>query len=166
MRRIPRPFAARGLRPAGEMPRLAAMLVMLAVLWMLMSRAGDPDTWKWFADGPETAASTASLVSRGVRPTPLVETIVPGPAATDPEERDAAREEFQAIDDRTPLAGEEMPAYWRLFLWTKNQTAQQMLKRATNEISLDDLLRRSSSQRECRSRSTGRSWRSPSSSRG
>ncbi|WP_254510531.1 hypothetical protein [Anatilimnocola floriformis] len=66
-----------------------------------------------------------------------------GPTDLDREEQDAMNEEGQALSDGgLDLRKEEMPAYWRMFMWSKNQTVEQLLKRADKSIRLDDMLRR------------------------
>ena len=44
-----------------ELPRLVTGVVMLAVLLMLIVRAGDPDTWRWLVrDGGKRPAGALS----------------------------------------------------------------------------------------------------------
>ena len=124
----------RTVRPAGgflrgrEMPRLLTMIVMLGVLVMLIERASDPQSWHWLAsdDAPRRDLDVASASENIVAPDPAAS----GPTDEDSLERDAAREEFQAVTDKSPLGKEEMPAYWRLMAWQQHQTTQQMLDRA------------------------------------
>ncbi len=64
-----------------------------------------------------------------------------GPTDLDEDERGAAAEEFQALTDRTlELHGEEMPAYWRLFSWVRNQSLAGLSKRAVKDVVLNDFM--------------------------
>lgn len=59
----------------------------------------------------------------------------------DPEEADSAREELQAVGDRTLFnQPEEMLAYNRLVKWTRNQTYEAMLKRAKRKVLYNDFI--------------------------
>ena len=120
-----------------ELPRLATMIVMLGVLWLLIDRAGDANTWRWLAaDGepPAAATLTAEVPSDDVSPS--------GPTDEDPEEQDAIREEFQAVTDKRPLAPEEMPAYWRLMAWDLRQSTSAMRDRADQQVTFNQLWQR------------------------
>ncbi len=123
-----------------ELPRLLTLMIMLGVLVMLIGLAGDPNTWRWLA--PDAGGEPAERLAAGadnpgnvVAPDPAVG----GPTDDDAAERDAAREEFQAVTDKTPLAGEEMPAYWRLMAWQQHQTTGSMLRRAQADVSFRQL---------------------------
>src|SRR4029453_15962709 len=111
---------------AGGLPRVASMIALLIVIAMLIARAADPGSWKWLTGESEAPAEPDSSTRLGIRrepPPPEPQVIIPGPTDADPEEREAAAEQFQAISDRTmELAREEMPAYWRLFDWAAHQS--------------------------------------------
>jgi hypothetical protein len=123
---------------SSELPRLLTLVVMLGVLLLLMDLARDPKTWRWIAPDNEVAK---------VEPPPgreepaLVDDKSPaaGPADQDPLELEAAREEFEAVSDKTPLATEEMPAYWRLMAWTERQPTGELVKRADKAVTFRDL---------------------------
>lgn len=81
--------------------RIVSMIFLLAVLSMMYQRAADPQSWKWLAAVDEDVPARAPVVVEAVRSEPANLPIVPPaeqePAlALDPDERDAAREEFQA----------------------------------------------------------------------
>ncbi len=118
-----------------EFARLLTLVAMLGVLFMLMQRAGDPQTWKWFAPD-DTVAQAPSLPER-LPPKSSAPRV--GPTDSDPLEQDAAREELAAIADRVPLAADEMPAYWRLWAWQSRQTAVELQKRADKKVTFRDL---------------------------
>jgi hypothetical protein len=52
----------------------------------------------------------------------------------DPEQREAAREQFEVITDKSPLEKQDMGAYWRLLLWTKSQSFDELEKRARRDL--------------------------------
>ena len=59
----------------------------------------------------------------------------------DEEERAAALEEFQAVSDRTLESGrEEMPIYWRMLSWVKNQSYAEMASRSNKKVTLNDFM--------------------------
>jgi hypothetical protein len=115
---------------------------MLGVLVMLMQWARDPKTWRWIAPDDEVAQAEPEIDV----PPPIEEKspiddvrIAAGPTDLDPAERESAREEFQAVADKAPLAPEEMPAYWRLMAWTLHQSTAEMRKRAEQDVTYQDL---------------------------
>jgi hypothetical protein len=66
----------------------------------------------------------------------------------DPEQRAAAAEEFQAISDRTTeIQVEEMPAYWRLLEWVKEQSLDSLKVRSPTGVPYNDLRQRPSEYR-------------------
>jgi hypothetical protein len=121
------------------MPRLLTLVVMLGVLVLLILRARDPSTWLWLAPnagdetigGPIAALPEQSVVAAD----PMAE----GPTDLDPQELDAAREEFQAITDKAPLSKEEMPAYWRLMAWQQHQSTRELRERAKKDVTFKQL---------------------------
>jgi len=61
----------------------------------------------------------------------------------DPDERATAQEQFQALSDFTLGMGrEEMPAYWRLFRWSKNQPLAQLEQRADKNVLFNQFIDR------------------------
>jgi hypothetical protein len=124
-----------------ELARLMTMLVMLGVLVLLFDLARDERTWRWLAPQggqPEAAASGRAPASDVV----AAPSVTPGPADDDPLERDAAREELQAITDKVPLGREEMPAYWRLMTWESHQSTDALRRRARKDVTYNELWQR------------------------
>ena len=122
-----------------ELPRLLTLVVMLGVLVLLMGRARDPSTWRWLtpdAGGEAQGATQAPLSEASVG---AADPIAEGPSDLDPQELDAAREEFQAITDKAPLSKEEMPAYWRLMGWQQHQSTHELRQRAINDVTFKKL---------------------------
>src|SRR6186713_1000729 len=94
--------------------RLTSVVTMLIVVGLLMYRASDPRNWVWLTGEPREE-SRITEVARQIKPQGD-EQIAPGPTDLDQDEREAAKEQYQAITDHTQALGrEEMPAYWRLF---------------------------------------------------
>lgn len=126
---------------SSELPRLLTMVVMLGVLWLLIDRARDENTWRWITGDTSGAAALAQRdsVESDASSAPATEAPTTGPTDLDADERDAAAEEFQAITDKAPLAREEMPAYWRLLAWQQHQSTAELRRRAANKVSFAQL---------------------------
>jgi hypothetical protein len=125
-----------------ELTRLATLGVMLGVLALLISRARDPDTWRWLApdaSGQSSGESKAEPPESDHDDVVASDPAARGPSDRDPEERDAAREEFQGVTDKTPLAKEEMPAYWRLMAWQQHESLKELRGRAKKDITFKQL---------------------------
>jgi len=128
-----------------ELPRLTAMVVLLAVLGMLIARAREPATWQWFVrDGAasETAGGPPGEAGRkGAPEPPPRETVTAGPTDEDPEQRADAAEEFQAVTDGTVgIQPEEMLIYGRLFYWVEHQSFEALQKRARPDAVFADFM--------------------------
>jgi hypothetical protein len=124
------------------------IIVMLGVLYMLMTRAGDPGTWRWLMNEPASGSSESSQATDtaghdGEPKSESVPMVPTGPTDEDPEEAEAAREEFQAITDgTTDLHIEEMPAYWRLMGWADRQTPAMLRQRSQRKMFYTHLVQR------------------------
>lgn len=132
----------RDRRPAtffrgSELPRLVTMIVMLGVLFLLMDLARDPKTWRWIAPDDEVAQIEPPPAKAGRAPVDALP--APGPTDQDPTEQEAAREEFEAVADKSPLAKEEMPAYWRLMGWELHQSTAELQQRADKNVTFREL---------------------------
>ena len=151
LREIRRPSAPQTIFRGREIPRVMSLIFMLAVLWMLITRASDPDTWRWLANDPDggkpkaqdpdesPVAANVPVVEPKKTATPPqlsipTEEVVANPTDQDPDEQDAVKEEFQAIADKQPLAAEEMPSYWRFMKWTRAQTFDELKARARRDV--------------------------------
>ena len=109
--------------------RLASLILVMAVLWMLYERLRDPATWKMFAavDGPATEPSVKV-------PHEFQETVVPGPNHKNEEELAAAQRNFEFIIDKAPLKSREMDAYWRLMAWSRTEPFADLEKQARRDV--------------------------------
>lgn len=126
------------------MLRILSMVFMLGVLSMMYQRAADPHSWKWLAalDEENVPARPAAVVEavHAQADLPVVPPAEQEQAlALDPDERDAAREEFQAVSDRTPLDAPEMASYWRLVRWSRSQPFAELEKRARHDLVFTNL---------------------------
>lgn len=148
MRRRSRLPPPRGFRSSDWM-RILSMLLLLAVLYMLIVRARDPNTWRWFAaeSGPDAVADTAAEPGSPPEAAPKTaeppgpELVANGPTDEDPEEQAAIHDEFQAITDKTlQIQEEEMFAYKRVVQWVVNQPMAVMRRRARKDLTFNDFM--------------------------
>jgi hypothetical protein len=115
------------------------MVVLLFLLGALINQARQPQMWAWLAsdDGGQAAQITDASADDGDDDSaarPWRETIVPGPTDKDPAEWEAIQREFAAVDDKKPLAVEEMAAYWRLMRWGRAQSFDDLRRHAGREV--------------------------------
>ena len=144
MRRL-RDRTSRSLFRGAELPRLLTLVVMLGGIALLIGLARDKNTWRWLTPGADADPANEQLETLAPNPARDVAAEVAqtsGPTDTDPQEQDAAREEFQALTDKAALTAAEMPAYWRLVEWQLNQPAAAMLERADKDVTFNDLWHR------------------------
>jgi len=130
------------------MPRLATMVLMLVVMFMLIQNARSASTWRWIAGGSEgkQVGEVAQLRAEPEEGPPA------GAKTPDPEEEifgtdrdieewEGIQEEFQAISDRTTeMQVEEMMAYWRMVGWVNRQSPEDLRKRARKDLVFNDLM--------------------------
>lgn len=135
------------------------MILMLAVLYMLITRARDPNVWRWLAnesgaveEADDAASPSAKPVAAAAEPgaeapaqpapeKPPAEPAATGPTDEDPEEQAAIEEEFLAITDKTlQINPEEMFAYRRVLQWVVNQPISVMRKRARKDLTFRDFV--------------------------
>lgn len=148
MRRHSRLPPPRGFRTSDWM-RILSMLLLLAVLYMLIVRARDPNTWRWFAaetnadavaDAPAEPNSQPKAANQTTEQ-PGPELAAKGPTDEDPEEQAAIHDEFQAITDKTlQIQEEEMFAYKRVVQWVVNQPIALMRRRARKDLTFNDFM--------------------------
>jgi hypothetical protein len=137
--------------------RLMTMVVMLGVIILMITRSRDPNTWAWLtndagpANQPDSLASTVEKNNKE-QATGSPETSVSSQAGIskaklptagnvtdeDPEEADAAKEQFQALIDGTEkLEPQEMFAYKRVLSWVQNQTFAELNRRAGKDVAFN-----------------------------
>jgi hypothetical protein len=123
-----------------ELTHWLTMIFLLIVLGMMIFRAREAGTSQWPAEDRQASQQDENRVAAGSQepaqsvPAGTSAASAVGPTDQDPDEADAAREQFEAISDRQPLAPEEMPAYWRLMRWSNNQSFGQMQRRANRDV--------------------------------
>lgn len=120
--------------------RPLSMLAILVVVGLMMTRASNPDTWRFLEKGFQS--SDTSQVARMVYDSDSAAAKLPdGPVDDDSEEASAAAEEALAISDKgLQLGQEEMPLYWRLFGWVRRQSFSGLRQRAMNDAALNQFM--------------------------
>ena len=173
----------------GELARLLSMIVLLAVLFVFISRLRtNPNMLAWLVrptgedtkiahhgasaparagegsgvtaahrgdsaappvaghtEQPGTPSKPDGVPGSSARPTATPSGIQAGPAEPpldeDPEEREAIKEEFQAVvNGRISREIIEMPAYHRLLRWVRSQSWQQLRQRAKSGYVYTDFM--------------------------
>ena len=129
--------------PTSALLRLGTLLIVLGLIY---SWASKPQSWRWLEDNsaaPDAADGRMALAEMGpstdggpgaAGKAAADETVVAAPTDVDPAEREQAQHLFEAVSDKTVLAPEEMPAYWRLMKWTRAQTFAAMDHRAARDV--------------------------------
>jgi hypothetical protein len=140
------------LTSATPWPRLLTLIGMLVVMFMIMNRAKDPRTWQWLTNesadqwqeagtGKDAGGLAAVDQRQEIEAADGSESTEPrGFTDLDPEEIEAAREEFQAVSDRAPMLKEEMPSYWRLLKWARQQSIEDLQRRASRSVAFTDFV--------------------------
>lgn len=118
-----------GFFSSREMMRLISGIFLIGIVGLLYVQARQSSTWRSIASESQEEAE-ATMVD----PATWTEWVVPHPGHTDPEEIDAIKEEFQAVEDKAPLKGEEMPAQWRLAKWAHAVPTADLQKLARKDI--------------------------------
>ncbi|HEV8002316.1 MAG TPA: hypothetical protein VGP63_20665 [Planctomycetaceae bacterium] len=137
------------------MSALLRMGTLLIVLGLIYSWTSKPQTWRWLerASGTSSVSDSDDLAdalaqagpTAGDKPTgdqkPAAsapasgrETVVATATDLDKAEWEKSAKLFEALSDKTVLAPEEMPAYWRCMKWTRAQTFAEMDHRAARNV--------------------------------
>src|SRR5690606_17232434 len=91
-------------------------------------------TWRWLADENAAPPVAAIPAQAGPGAAPPADTVVPGPTDLDEAESQEVQTQFEAIGDKSELAPEDMPAYWRLMSWTRAQSFADLQSRAAEKV--------------------------------
>jgi hypothetical protein len=131
------------------MSALLRMGTLLIILGLIYSWVSKPQSWRWLESDPEAAASSddrpgGSAVaqaqpastdqSHSGNEKATAETVVPAPTDLDKAEWERSASLFEAVSDKTALAPEEMPAYWRLMKWARGQMFSELERRAARDV--------------------------------
>lgn len=141
----PTPRASTGFFSTRELLRLSSAIFLLGIVGLLYVQAKKSSSWRTIAS--EQAAKDATAKPVVPLGTPWKELVVEHPGHTDEEEIDALQEEMQAIGDMTPLAAEEMPAYWRLVKWAYSKPGEELRKLARTDLQFTHLFQAPSKNR-------------------
>ncbi len=114
-----------------ELFRLTSAIFLLGIVGLLYFQSKRSSSWRSIAEQQAAPENAAPALAPG---TSWKERVVPHPGHTDAEELDALKEELQAVDDNTPLAAEEMPAYWRLVKWAHAVPGAELRKQARTDL--------------------------------
>ncbi len=83
----------------------------------------------------EPALQEGAVPGGAADPAPAAaETLVPGPTDLDSEERTRAETMFANVKDLSPLKVREMPAYYRLLRWVRDQSYLDLDRRAERDV--------------------------------
>jgi protein-S-isoprenylcysteine O-methyltransferase Ste14 len=136
--------SASGAFPADVMSPLFRTVAFLIVLALIFSWTRNPQSWRWLENNSEPnvvttgagegAAAASSGGQRSPGKTAAPEVIVPGPTDQDQAQAAEAKNLFQAVTDRAPLAQIEMPAYWRCLKWARAQSFAELDRRAIHGL--------------------------------
>lgn len=129
-----------------ELLRLSSAIFLLGIVGLLYVQSKKSSSWRTIAADQATDESTA-VNPVVVSTTPWSELVVKHPGHTDAEEIDALKEELQAISDQSPLAAEEMPAYWRLVKWASAVPGEELRKQARTDLLFTHLFQASDKHR-------------------
>ena len=115
-----------------EILRLSSAIFLLGIVGLLYLQAKKSSSWRTIATemGSDESVATAPVASDA----DWKELVVKHPGHTDAEEIDALKEELQAVSDMAPLAGEEMPAYWRMVKWAHAVSGEELKKQARTDL--------------------------------
>lgn len=147
------------------MLRLMSAIGMLVIVGMLIVRTRDPAMWAWWVKdkgevfevagdkaAPKDGAKVAGEKGNGEagQKDAGKAADVPGKAEPeedtegtdlDPEQVEAARTEFQALDDRSlMMRPEEMVPYYRVLGWVLNQPFERLQQRARRDVVYTQLI--------------------------
>ena len=151
----PTPRGSTGFFSTRELLRLSSAIFLLGIVGLLYVQTKKSSSWKTIASDKAAAEAAAKpVVPLG---TPWKELVFQPPSRenkaenyalhTDEEEIDALQEELQAIGDMTPLAAEEMPAYWRMVKWAYSKPGEDLRKLARTDLQFTHLFQAPSKHR-------------------
>src|ERR1700677_1971394 len=150
LRRRGRTQAFGSTNPTSVLLRMGTLLIVLGLIY---SWASKPQSWQWLEREAGTSSTsdaesfqdavaqvdpadktTGANPAATNAPAAASETVVPAPTDLDKAEWEKSATLFEALSDKTVLAPEEMPAYWRCMKWARAQTFAEMNHRAARDV--------------------------------
>lgn len=107
--------------------RLLSMLTLLVLIFTTIQASRDARHSAW--SGANDSNEMQSKIDAPVASPPKNAV-----ADEDSEEFSAAKEEFAAVVDREPLSDIEMPAYWRLVRWSREESLDALKGRSSRDL--------------------------------
>lgn len=111
---------------SGSKPRLLTSILLLIIVSMIYTQAKDARNWKWLVAQEQEAEQPAP----NPKPKLWKEVVIEAPHDGSPEELATSRMQLQAVSDKRPLDGLEMPSYYRLLKWARAQPFEDLEVRA------------------------------------
>lgn len=111
---------------SGSKPRLLTSILLLIIVSMIYTQAKDARNWKWLVAQEMDAEKPAP----NPKPKLWKEVVIEAPHDGSPEELATSRMQLQAVSDKRPLDGLEMPSYYRLLKWARAQPFEDLEVRA------------------------------------
>ncbi len=113
---------------ANSKPRLLTPILLLIIVSMIYTQAKDARNWRWLvAQEKELEAEKPAATPK---PKLWKEVVIDVPHDGNPEELATSRMQLQAVTDKRPLEGLEMPSYYRLLKWARAQPFEDLEVRA------------------------------------
>jgi hypothetical protein len=140
-----RTFGSFASNPTSALLRMGTLLIVLALIY---SWASKPQSWRWLESESGASAEDRGFEGALAQVGPASgddktatrdgaaegETVVTAPTDVDKTEWEKSAKLFEALSDKTVLAPEEMPAYWRCMKWARAQTFAGMERRAARDV--------------------------------
>lgn len=114
---------------SGSKPRLLTSVLLLIIISMIYTQAKDARNWRWL----EAQEVDSEKPAPTAKPKDWKEVVIEAPHDGNPEELATCRMQLQAVQDKRPLEGLEMPSYYRLLKWARAQPFDALEVRANRK---------------------------------
>ena len=111
-----------------ELVRLVSAVFLLGIVGMLYFHMRQASSWAWLIKDKDTEAAVQGTEK------PWEETIVPHDGSEDPEQKEEAAYEAQALSDNQDVLSEEMPLYWRMLRWSLSEKFADLKARVAKTV--------------------------------
>ena len=118
-----------------ELVRLVSAVFLLGIVGMLYFHMRQASSWAWLIKDKDTEAAVQGTEK------PWEETIVPHDGSEDPEQKQEAAYEAQALSDNQDVLSEEMPLYWRMLRWSLSEKFADLKARSTKKVAFTHLFK-------------------------